>query len=105
MKKVSNDGMESSYCISNVSKAKGEIAVTTVDEPVVETAASNDRIVAKATSKQKLSVDEQIKYLKYKGITFNHCSEQLAKEVLSKRTYYYKVTAFRKNFSKNENKN
>lgn len=52
----------------------------------------------------KLSVDEQILYMKYKGITFNHIDENNAKILLSNNTYYYKVTAFRKNFSKQNNR-
>lgn len=49
----------------------------------------------------KLSVDKQITYLKYqKGISFDEMSEESAKTVLQEHTYYYKVTCFRKNFSK-----
>lgn len=52
----------------------------------------------------KLSVDNQISYMKFKGITFDFVTEDQAKEYLSKNTYYYKVTAFRKNFEKINNK-
>lgn len=79
-----------------------EIVATTLDKPVLNNMNLGNRLVTKATLKEKLSVEEQIDYLKYKGITFNYNSDQLAKDVLANRTYYYKVTAFRKNFSKNE---
>lgn len=42
--------------------------------------------------------------MKYKGITFNHIDEEKAKEYLSQNTYYYKVTAFRKNIIKSDGK-
>lgn len=59
-------------------------------------------IIKKAIRKEKLSVEEQIEYLKFKGVTFIHTSESEAKAHLKESTYYYKVTAFRKNFFKNE---
>lgn len=52
----------------------------------------------------KYSVSKQIKYLKHKkGILFDEMSEDSARQVLQNRTYYYKVTCFRKNFTKNQN--
>lgn len=83
-------------------KAEKEVVATTLDKPVLSDVNVDNSVVTKAMLKEKLSVEEQINYLKYKGITFNHYSDQLGKEVLANRTYYYKVTAFRKNFSKNE---
>jgi len=54
----------------------------------------------KIEKKEKLSIDEQIEYLKAKGIQFNEVSVQEAKIYLSGNSYYYKVTAYRKNFPK-----
>ncbi|WP_214828350.1 Abi family protein [Exiguobacterium sp. s26] len=51
----------------------------------------------------KYSVSKQIKYLRHqKGILFDKMSEDAARQVLQNRTYYYKVTCFRKNFIKNQ---
>jgi len=62
-------------------------------------------VIKKVETKGKLTVEEQIEYLKYKGITFDFIDEQSAKRFLSQSSYYYKLTAFRKNFIKNtENK-
>src|SRR5699024_6092128 len=62
-------------------------------------------LIIKAKNKEKLTIEEQIDYLKLKGITFNQTSEDEAKKYLSGNSYYYKVTAYRKNFPKNrENK-
>lgn len=61
-------------------------------------------ILKKVKSFLKLNVDEQIHYMSYKGITFNHINEIDAKRILSNNTYYYKVTAFRKNFLKENGK-
>lgn len=54
----------------------------------------------RAKNKDKFSVQEQIDYMKYKGIKFDFVSEENAKGFLSNNTYYYKATAFRKNFQK-----
>lgn len=59
-------------------------------------------ILFKVKNKQKLSINEQIEYLKYKGITFSYISEVEAKNYLRKNSYYYKITAYRKNFPKND---
>lgn len=87
--------------ISNISEGINEISSTVVEE-VVEKSDHKLNFVDKALSKEKLSVDEQILYLEHKGITFNLCKESIAKDILENRTYYYKVTAFRKNFNKDE---
>lgn len=88
--------------ISNASAAVDEISATVVEEEVIEKSNYKPNFVDKTLAKEKLSVDDQVSYLKYKGITFNHCNETIAKDILTNRTYYYKVTAFRKNFNKNE---
>lgn len=54
-------------------------------------------------SKSKLNIDEQVTYLKEKGITFEHVTEDEAKNYLYENSYYYKVNAYRKNFTKNRN--
>jgi hypothetical protein len=58
-------------------------------------------LIKKANERGKLAVEEQIEYLKFKGITFNYINEFEASEFLNDNSYYYKVTAFRKNFAKN----
>ncbi|MBC6148727.1 Abi family protein [Listeria innocua] len=69
-----------------------------------KTTASNSSNLARiqkiVSSHGKLSLDDQIAYMKHKGITFNHITEDAAKDYLSQNTYYYKVTAFRKNIAK-----
>lgn len=57
----------------------------------------------KVSEKKKLTIEEQIEYLKLKGITFNFIKEEDAKNFLTNNSYYYKITAFRKNFVKNSN--
>lgn len=55
----------------------------------------------KAYNKEKFIIEDQYKYLVEKGISFNHINDIKAKSILSNNSYYYKVTAFRKNYSKN----
>ena len=51
--------------------------------------------------KNKLTISEQIEYMKKeKGIKFNIINEQDAEEFLHKSTYYFKLKAYAKNFSK-----
>ncbi|MDA9471120.1 Abi family protein [Enterococcus sp. 5H] len=57
-------------------------------------------ILEKIERLQKINVEEQIKYMRFKGIKFNEISEQSAIKTLSENTYYYKMTAFRKNFER-----
>lgn len=52
------------------------------------------------TRKPKLTVEEQIEHLKFKGVTFELCSEEEAAECLSDKTYYFKVAAYRALFDK-----
>ncbi|WP_338216191.1 Abi family protein [Companilactobacillus muriivasis] len=50
--------------------------------------------------KKMLTSQELIEYMKNKGITFNIISEVDAKIMLNKVNYYFKVTSYRNNFSK-----
>lgn len=86
--------------ISNTSEVDDENAATIIEEKVIQ----KSSFIDKALIKEKLTVNDQIEYLKFKGITFNHCNESIAKDILENRTYYYKVTSFRKNFKKENNK-
>ncbi len=51
--------------------------------------------------KPKLSIDEQIKHMKSKGILFDIMSEDSAKEFITDNTYYFKIKAYAKNYPKN----
>lgn len=65
---------------------------------------SKDKLlVDKVKTKSKLKIDEQIRYLNFKGIQFKNIDEKSAQSILSKNTYYYKITSFRKNFEKDSN--
>lgn len=48
-----------------------------------------------------LSLDEQILHCKNKGITFKICSEEKAREYLCNHNTFFRIRAYRKNFSKN----
>ena len=50
--------------------------------------------------KPKLSVHEQIEHMKQKGITFKLMSEKEAEMFLKENTYYFKIKAYAKNYSK-----
>ena len=50
--------------------------------------------------KRKLSVDEQIEHLKNKGIKFEYCSEEHARQYLQKNNNFFKLRAYRKNYQK-----
>lgn len=58
----------------------------------------------RCSKRGKIIFTEQIEYMKSKGITFNYIQEADAIRLLSNNTYYYKVTAFRKNFKKKNDK-
>ncbi|MGE7939885.1 Abi family protein [Bacillus paramycoides] len=60
-------------------------------------------LIQKARNKLKMTIEEQIEYMKWKGITFKYTSEIDAKRHLKENSYYFKVTAFRKNFEKDRN--
>ncbi len=50
--------------------------------------------------KQKLDFDGQIEHMRNKGIRFNIISEDEAKIFISEHTYYFKIKAYAKNYSK-----
>lgn len=50
--------------------------------------------------KPKLTIEDQIQKLKEMGIFFNIVSEEEAKSILSKNTYFFKLAYYRKNFHK-----
>lgn len=54
------------------------------------------------TVKQLLTPDALIEHLKDKGCKFNITNEDEAKEFLCNNNYYMKLSAYRKNYSKNE---
>jgi len=56
----------------------------------------------KVQNKAKLTIEEQIEYLEAKGIVFSIMEQSAAKQYLVENSYYYKVTAYRLNFSKND---
>lgn len=51
-------------------------------------------------SKLKLTVEEQIEYMKSKNIGFNITDEEAAKIYLGKNTYYFKIKSYAKNYDK-----
>lgn len=53
--------------------------------------------------KKILTIEGQIEKLRDKGIGFNLLSEEKAKEILEKSTYFYKIYSYRKNFNYNNN--
>ncbi len=50
--------------------------------------------------KPKLTINEQILYMKSKGITFNLYDEQFAKRFLEEHSYFFKLKAYSKCFQK-----
>ncbi|WP_404406443.1 Abi family protein [Jeotgalibacillus malaysiensis] len=90
--------------ISFTSEVKDEIAATIIKEEIDEKSNYKSNLADKAVNKEKLTITDQINYLKLKGITFDRLNESIAEDILSNRTYYYKVTAFRKNFKKDNGK-
>lgn len=48
--------------------------------------------------KQKITFDEMISHLEWKGVTFERYSKAEAKSFLYKNNYYFKLTSYRKNF-------
>ncbi len=55
---------------------------------------------ADAKSKPKLSVEEQIKHLNSKGVTFSLCGERNATRILSEKDHYFRLAAYRVLFPK-----
>lgn len=54
--------------------------------------------------RKKIQHNQMVSELKKKGITFNHISESEAEDFLRNSNYFYKLTAYRKKFSKSQNK-
>lgn len=54
-------------------------------------------------NKPKMTTDELISHMKSKGITFENIDEKEAKNILNHKNYYFKLTSYRKNFSKIDN--
>lgn len=50
--------------------------------------------------KPKLTIEQQIQQLEKKGISFDLYPKEAAQQYLTDNNYYYKLTAFRKNFRK-----
>ena len=42
-------------------------------------------------NRPKLTIEDQVAYMKNKGITFDHCSEKDAVRFLQESTYFFKV--------------
>lgn len=59
-------------------------------------------LISRANCKEKFGFQDQLKYLKSKDIDIGDYKELDAKKLLSDSTYYYKLTAYRKNFYKKE---
>ena len=51
-------------------------------------------------NKPKLSIDQQIDHLEEKGIKFEICTKEEAKNYLSRNNYYFKLASYRKNYEK-----
>lgn len=51
-----------------------------------------------------LETEQLIEKLKNKGVTFNFCNEEEAIKFLNQHNYYIKLTAYKTNFSKHNNK-
>lgn len=54
------------------------------------------------TLKKKLSFEEMIEHLDQKNVKFELISKEEAKDILQTSNYFYKITAYRKNFEKNK---
>lgn len=52
--------------------------------------------------KKKLSFDEMIEHLDQKNVKFELITKDEAKDILQTSNYFYKITAYRKNFEKNK---
>ncbi len=50
--------------------------------------------------KRKLTFDEMIEHLEQKSVKFELISKLEAKRILEISNYFYKITAYRKNFEK-----
>ncbi len=54
--------------------------------------------------KPLIKVKQQVNHLKNKGITFHYCSESAAVDYLRENNNYFKLTSYRKNYGKYENR-
>jgi abortive infection bacteriophage resistance protein len=54
-------------------------------------------------AKIKLSFADMVRHLDSKKVGFNNISKTRAKKMLEESNYFYKITAYRKNFRKNSN--
>ena len=54
----------------------------------------------RARSGSMLTLDEQIDYLKFQGVTFNLASEKEARLFLRNNIYYFKLASYKKNYDK-----
>ena len=55
--------------------------------------------------KVKLTINEQIEDMDSKGILFNLCSKEKAKQFLKNNTYYFKLKVFERNYNNNNKEN
>ena len=53
--------------------------------------------------KTKLSIKEQVEYMEKKGIKFNLISKEEAEKYLMESTYFFRLKAYCKNYSKDQN--
>ncbi|WP_078382370.1 Abi family protein [Sutcliffiella halmapala] len=58
-------------------------------------------VATSKAAKRKLGFDEMIKHLEDKNVRFDLISKENAKNTLQTSNYFYKITAYRKNFEKN----
>lgn len=64
----------------------------------------NESTNKETTVKPLLNIEQQIDYMKKKGITFNYTKESEAKKYLSLNNYYFRISSYRKNYySRKEN--
>lgn len=56
-------------------------------------------------ARPKLTIDQQLQWMKAKGITFNIYSEQTAADFLRNNTYFFKLKSFNKDFILNPKTN
>jgi hypothetical protein len=54
--------------------------------------------------KDKFTYPEMIQHMHHKGITFEHTSSKEVRKILSNTNYYFKLTGYRRNFSKIDGK-
>ena len=62
---------------------------------VQETGSGGEKIIIR---RPKLTIEQQVEYLKNKGVTFELCSEEQAISFLKNNTFFFKIKAFDKNY-------